>query len=170
MSETRANIEREIAERPGIHFNELTRSMSLAPGQVQYHVRRLIGSDRVVSEQLYGKTHYYPPGFTANERGAIAVMRRETARGIVLYLLDCGPDRPAAVAADLDIARSTLEWHLERLMEQDIVEKRNLEANRVELALVDRGTTVEILAAVEPSVPDRMVDRFTRMIDDLFDG
>jgi predicted transcriptional regulator len=73
MTDTRTRIADCIATRPGIHFSELVRRLDLAPGQVQYHCRRLRKSDRVVEEHLYGRTHYYDPEFDAWERAAIAL-------------------------------------------------------------------------------------------------
>jgi predicted transcriptional regulator len=63
MTETRTRIELQIRRNPGIHFNELVRSVDFAPGQIQYHVHRLLDDDSVAEEQLYGKTHYYSKTF-----------------------------------------------------------------------------------------------------------
>ena len=167
MSVQRSRIADAIAEAPGIHFNELVRRLDLAPGQVQYHLKRLRRRDDVLEERLYGRTHYYPPSFDEWERGAVALLRRETARDVVAYLLVEGPAGPAAVADDLDLARSTVEWHVGRLAERDLVEKRRDERNRVTLVPARPGETVRLLAAVEPSLPDRLVDRFARLVDSL---
>jgi len=56
--------------------------------------------------------------------------------------------------------------HLDWLVGEDLVEKRR-EDGRVELALADAERVGEHLAAVEPTVPDRLVDRFTRLVDGL---
>lgn len=167
MSHQRARIADAITEAPGIHFSELVRRLDLAPGQVQYHVKRLRGRGAVCEERLYGRTHYYPPSYDESERGTIALLRRETARDVVTYLLAEGPSRPGAVAGDLGIARSTLEWHVGRLGEQRLVEKRRDERNRVTLSLPRPEETVRLLAAVEPTLPDRLVDRFDRLVDSL---
>jgi predicted transcriptional regulator len=167
MSETRERIHDHVERHPGRHFNALVRALDLAPGQVQYHLRRLKREGEVVEERCRGRTHYFTPEYDALERGRIAVLRRETARDVLVYLLDAGASDPATVADALDIARSTLEWHLDRLVEQDLVEKHRDARNRVTLAVVDREEAVWLLEEITPSVPDRMVDRFTRLVDDL---
>jgi len=167
VTESRVRIERSIADSPGIHFRELVRRLDLAPGQVQYHLRRLRERGAVVEERLYGRTHYYPPEYDDWERGVLSLLRRETARDVLVYLLERGPSRPGAVADDLDIARSTLEWHLDHLIERDLVEKRRSQGNRVTLAATRPADTVELLGEIEPTLPDRMVDRFTRLVDRL---
>lgn len=169
MSEVRAAIAERVDREPGIHFNELGRELDLATGQVQYHVRRLLRSNELVAEELYGRTHYYPTGFDEWDRRTLALMRRETARAVVHHLSIDGGQPPDAVADALDIARSTLEWHVSHLVEADLVEKRYDDRGRVTLHLVHPERTGQLLARVTPTAPDRLVDRFVRLIDHLLD-
>lgn len=166
---TREAIHERVHARPGVHFNALVRSLDLAPGQVQYHLHRLLDGGYLARTQLYGQTHYFPPEFDEWERGVLALFRRETSRGILLYLLEHAPATPGTVADELDIARSTLEWHLEHLIEQDVVEKRYNDGNRVELTVAYPDRTTELLGTVVPSTTDRLTDRFVRFIDQLFE-
>jgi len=167
MTETRQRIALQVRRTPGIHFNELTRELDLAPGQVQYHLHKLERADNIVEECLYGRTHYYTPDYESWERGALAVLRRETARDILVFLMANGSSAPSAVADGVDIARSTLEWHLDHLVEQDLVEKQRDTRNRVTLVLARPEETARMLRLVEPSIADRLVDRFTRLVDGL---
>jgi SAM-dependent methyltransferase len=74
-------------------------------------------------------------------------------------------------AADgLDIARSTLEWHLDHLVEQQLVDKQRDNRNHITLVLREPEDTARLLRLVEPSVADRLVDRFTRLVDGLLPG
>jgi predicted transcriptional regulator len=167
VTHQRDRIHEYIAANPGAHFNTLARALDLAPGQVQYHLKKLRRQDRIVEDRRYGRTHYFTPGYDDHERGAIAVLRRETARDILLYLLEHGPTAPDAVTDSLDIARSTLEWHLDHLTEQDLVEKRRDERNHVTLAVSEQDRAVRLLEEIVPSLSDRMCDRFTRLVDGL---
>lgn len=170
-NDTRERIHEHVRASPGIHFNALVRDSEFAPGQIQYHIRRLLRRDEVIEERLYGRTHYYPPDHDGWERRTLALARRETAREVLVYLLEhSGNDvRPDAVAADLGIARSTLEWHLGHLSEQEIVKKSRNENNRVTLSLSHPGRTARLLAETTGSLPDRFADRFMRLVDDLFE-
>lgn len=165
MSETRARIRQKIEREPGIHFRALTRGLELATGQVQYHLGRL---DDVSVERVNGRTHYYPPGYDQWERTALALLRRETARDIVAALYDTGEARPATVADRVGIARSTLEHHLDGLVAGDIVRK-DRDGNRVTLSLVCPEKTVGLLGTVEPSLAERLTDRFERLVDNLLE-
>ncbi|RQH01727.1 winged helix-turn-helix transcriptional regulator [Natrarchaeobius oligotrophus] len=170
MSDTRGQIEAHVRANAGIHFNELVRESEFAPGQIQYHVRRLIEANDLVRREYYGRTHYYPPEYDEWERAALALFRRETTREIVVHLIEREPIDPATVAADLEVARSTLEYHLDRLVERGIVEKSYDERNQVSLRLAQPERTAELLRAVEPTVPDRLLDRFTRLVDELLES
>jgi predicted transcriptional regulator len=170
MTDARGRIVDSVRTHPGIHFNELVRRLDLAPGQVQYHLRRLRSAEAVVSESLYGRTHYYAPGFDDWERAALALLRRETAGDIVAYLLAEGPTAPSTAADDLDIARGTLEWHLDRLVDRGLVAKRRDSRNRVTLVVPDADRTLELLRSADPTLRERLVDRFARLLDRLLEG
>jgi predicted transcriptional regulator len=166
MSETRRDIADHVGANPGVHFSAVVRALDLAPGQVQYHLRRLRSEERVVTEQVRGRTHLYPPRFDDWERAALAMFRRETARDVLAHLLDVGEATPAELADQLGVARSTVEWHLDELTDRDLVDKRR-EGNRVRLELARPEATADLLAEITPSLPDRMVDRFARLVDEL---
>ncbi len=170
MNETRQHIRTHVYRRPGIHFNRLVRESGYAPGQVQYHLRRLGDTDDVVDGQFYGRTHYYPPEYDDWERGALALLRRETAREITLYVLEEGPARPGEVADALGIARSTLSWQAARLVECEVIEKRRDEHARMQLAPAHPERTGALLSRTAPSFPDRLVDRFVALVDGVLDG
>ncbi|AFK17906.1 winged helix-turn-helix transcriptional regulator [Haloferax mediterranei ATCC 33500] len=170
MSETRTRVADHIKHNPGVHFNELVRALDLAPGQVQHHVRRLLSDETVRRTEFYGRTHYFPPEFDDWERGALALVRRETARDILGHLLEHGDARPDDVADAIGVARSTLEWHLDHLTERDLVEKERDLHNRVTLVLTHPKRTTKLLDEVSPSLPERFVDRFDRLIDALVEG
>jgi predicted transcriptional regulator len=167
MSEIRDRIANHIRAHPGVHFNGLARSLNLAPGQIQHHLKILLSQDTFVEEHLYGRTHYYPTDYDPWERAALALLRRETARDIIAVLLDDGPAAPARVTEELDIARSTLEWHLDRLVDQGLVTKERNQHNHVTLTLERPEKTATLLRNADPTLLARMVDRYTRLVDRL---
>ncbi len=169
MSETRHRIREHIEANPGIHFNALARQLDLGAGQVQYHVRKLLSTDRIVDEPVYGRTHYYPPTYTPWERTTVALARRETCREVLWYLLAAESARPDEVTEAVGIARSTLQWHLDRLVEADLVEKRHVRGGIV-LEPVRPAEIRRLLEEVTPSAGDRLVDRFVSVVDGALGG
>jgi predicted transcriptional regulator len=169
VSEPRTRLLEAIARKPGVHFNDLVRSTDLARGQVQYHLRRLHSDGHVVRQEVTGRTHYYPPEYDEWERETIALLRRETPREVVACLLERGPSSPGTVAEAVGVARSTLEHHLDGLVDAGVVAKRRDDRGHVTLALARPGETVALLESVAPSVPASLVDRFTRLVDDVLE-
>jgi len=167
MSETRRRIAARVRSDPGIHFSELVRELDLAPGQTQYHLRRLGNAGEAVEEQVHGWTHYYPPAYDEWERHALALLRRETSADVVLAVAEGGPTDPTTVAERVGIARSTLEWHLDRLVDCGLVEKRRDERGHVTLALARPDETARLVEEAAPTPVGRLVDRFARLVDSL---
>lgn len=168
MSEVRERIRQRVCTEPGIHFNELVRELDLAAGQTQYHLRRLTGAGEVVGDSLHGRTHYYPTEYEPADREAIALLRRESCRGIVIAALGEESPHPAAVAEELDLARSTVEYHASNLAACGLLEKR-YDGDGVHLAVPDPEWTASLLGEIEPTVADRLLDRFTALLDELLE-
>lgn len=162
---TRERIAARVRTDPGVHFNELVRTLDLAPGQAQYHLRRL----DVVSDERFGRTHYFPPGYDDWERGALALLRRETAADVVAVLLADGPLPAGAVADRVGVAASTLSWHRTRLETAGLVRARP-DRGRTLLSVPEPERTARLLDRADPSLPERLVDRFTRLVDGLLEG
>lgn len=170
MHEVQRRINECVNDNPGIHFNALVDELELAVGQVQYHVRGLLAEDELTKTSVYGRTHYYTDAYDEWERGAIALLRRETARDIIVYGLENEQIIPQDVADELGIARSTFEWHASNLIEQDILEKHYGEGGRVIMEVARPEETAELLSIVSPGVHDKLVDRFTRFVDHALDS
>ena len=167
MPDTRARIRRRVHDTPGIHFSRLRNELGFATGQTQYHLYRLVRAGEIVSEEIAGRTHYYDPEFDPWERRTIAFLRRESARGIIVRLHANGPTQPTTLASELDLARSTVAWHVSTLADCGIVAKSDGRPMTVSLAHPDR--TAELLDAVSPSLPEQVVDRFVRTVDRLLE-
>lgn len=167
MPDTRAQIRRHVRDTPGVHFNQVGRDLDIATGQVQYHLRRLVRNDELAVERIGGRTHYFEPSFDPWERRALAFLRRETSREILVRLRTDGPKRPKTLASDLDLARSTISWHVSTLAENGIVEKSDDRPMTLTLNRPDR--TAELIETVSPSLPDQLVDRFVRTVDEFFE-
>lgn len=166
VSEIRTTIRNHVRDNPGVHFNAIGRSLDIATGQAQYHLRILRREGHVKRESVCGRTHYFPPTYSRCERESIALLRRETTREIVVILMKQEAVHPADIAEDRDLARSTVEWHLSNLQEYDLLEKLE-DGSKVRLR--DPQVTYRLLREIEPGFTDRLVDRFTRLADSLLE-
>ena len=169
MTSTRTDIFRAIDRWPGIHFNELVRRLDLAPGQVQHHINVLQDDGRVVREPLFGRTHYYAPSIDEADRAAIALLRRETPRAMMSCLLEEGPMPARELATELDLANSTVSYHVDRLEQAALVEREQTLRNADRLRIADPQRIESLLAHIVPDPSARLTDRFERLVDELVD-
>ena len=167
MSDVRDAVREHIRTHPGVHFNELARDLDIATGQAQYHLRELCDRGALSRAEVRGRTHYFPSGYDPWERRVVALLRRETVRGIILYTLEHGGASAGTLAEELDVARSTISWHVSTLLEMDVAEKSYDSKGRVQIRLTRPEETRELLDEVTPTLSDRLVDRFTRLVDTL---
>ncbi|SEW34911.1 winged helix-turn-helix transcriptional regulator [Halobacterium jilantaiense] len=166
MMDVRRAVDEHVESNPGVHFNELARNLDIATGQAQYHLRNLRKAGSLDVEEVRGRTHYFPPGYDPWEQRTIALLRRETVRSIIVAALEEPEPSAADLAADLDVARSTISWHVSTLIEADVAEKTYDQKGRSHITLTRPAETRQLLGEVTPSLPDRLVDRFTRLVDD----
>jgi predicted transcriptional regulator len=165
MADVRRQVRDHVRDNPGVHFNALVRNLNIATGQAQYHLRRLGRNDEVVAERIRGRTHYFAPEYDAWERRVLSLYRRETARELITQLLEDGRLSAPTLADRLDVARSTVSWHVDTLEDAGIVGRSYDDRGRVEVELTRPAETVEFLRVVTPSLSDRLVDRFMRLVD-----
>ena len=168
MSTVTEQVRSHVETKPGVHFNALAADLDIATGQAQYHLRKLRRAGDIIAEEIQGKTHYYSREYGPWERRVLAFARRETARTILLHLLESGTLSADGLSDRLGVARSTVSWHVSALAEAGILEKSYGERGRVIVSLTDPDETRRLLAAVRPSLADRLIDRFTRLVDDGF--
>jgi predicted transcriptional regulator len=166
MSTVTEQVRSHVETKPGVHFNALAADLDIATGQAQYHLRKLRRAGDIIAEEIQGKTHYYSREYGPWERRVLAFARRETARTILLHLLESGTLSADGLSDRLGVARSTVSWHVSALAEAGILEKSYGERGRVIVSLTDPDETRRLLAAVRPSLADRLIDRFTRLVDD----
>ncbi|MES3518080.1 MAG: winged helix-turn-helix domain-containing protein [Natronomonas sp.] len=165
---TESSIRKTTETRPGIHFNELLRELDLTPDKLQRLAGELQQEGAITVDEFYGKTHFYPPEYDRPQRRAIALLRRETSREILCHLLERGTANPSSIADDLEIARSTLEWHCDRLIDAELVQKER-DGRRVQFVLTRPEEVTTLLREIDPSVGDRVLDRTTRLFDHVLE-
>ena len=169
MPTTRERIHNHVTEHPGVHFNEIGRALDIATGQTQYHLRRLLNDETIDSQSIVGRTHYYPAGFDPWEQRALALLRRETAREILLTLLESGTQSAPTLTDEIGIARSTLSWHLSNLSEAELIETETVDGE-VRVTPNRPEELADLARTVSPSLSGRLVDRFERLVDDALVG
>lgn len=166
MATVRERVHEHVEANPGVHFTALKDELDIATGQAQYHLRKLGTAGDIVADEIRGRTHYYDRSYDPWERRLLAFARRETARVLLANLLADGPLSAAELVDRLDVTRSTVAWHVSSLDDAGVVEKSYGDRGQVVVELVRPDATRRLLGEVTPSLADRLVDRFTRLVDE----
>lgn len=78
-------------------------------GLLQHHLHELEDYDVLESEEYQGKRRVFVAReLDEEERTILVVLRYETTRRILLYLLENGPTRNSALAEDVGVTLATI--------------------------------------------------------------
>ncbi|MEF8900083.1 MAG: winged helix-turn-helix transcriptional regulator [Halovenus sp.] len=156
---TRKDIFEYVEANPGVHFNQLKRALDIETGALQHHLRELERYGVLESEMFQGKRRVFVGReLDDEEKTILAVLRYETTRRVLLYLLRDGPARNTDIAEEVGVTPATISWHLSNLCEAGVVEEID-EGRTVRYDVTNRELTVQLLVRYQESFVDRAVDR-----------
>lgn len=149
-----------VRRYPGLHLREVARQLDTSVALVEYHVPALL--DEGLLERLESEgTHRLFPAHEGFPRQALAAIRDAKRLHIVLCLMEHGAMRHTTLVEKTGYGKSTLSFHLKRLMAAGVVRKKDTEYD-----LVDAAVTRRLLDRHRPT-PD-LTDRFGRIWGDLY--
>ncbi len=121
----RASLMQTVEERPGIHYQELVRTLGKGRGVVEHHMRKLQQSGFVVSHATDGITCFFPKGQVDRRiMAAVPAIKNTTAQKILQGVLAQPGTSQRDLASILGISPSTVNHHLSKLVEAGLVEKQ----------------------------------------------
>ena len=156
---TRKELFDHVKSNPGIHFSQLKRDLDMETGLLQYHLRELEQYDVLESEEYQGKRRVFVAHeLDEEERVILAILRYETTREILLYLLEKGPARNRELAEAVGVTPATISWHLSNLVEEEVIESVT-EGRTTRYDVENEDLVVQLLVRYQESFVDRAVDR-----------
>ncbi len=163
--ENRRNIYRIIEKYPGLHMREIKRRVGLSMNLVRYHIYELKKYNLVSEVKKDGYKRYYPKRgrkvIEKKDKEIIGYLRKKIPLSVVIYLLNKGDATShGEMAEELNISASTLSYHLEKMIEGDVLERKGRKYE-----LVDPGHMMELLTHYKP--PQDVIDEFIDLWDDL---
>lgn len=171
--ETRRDIYDLVRGEPGLHMREIQRRLDLSIALTEYHLRQLEEAGLVTSILEEGYKRFYPTtgadggelrSLGGEERRMLGLFRQSIPLRVTLYLLNNEPSTNSEIADGLDISRSRLSFHLNKMLRQNVIRKLTRSEGRG-YALVDRARTLKLLIAHRPS-PD-LLDECADLWDSL---
>lgn len=156
--ETRKEIFEHVQANPGIHFSQLKRDLNMETGLLQHHLRTLEDHDILTSEDHQGKRRLFvAQELDEEERAILSLLRYETTRHILLFLLEETTARNRAIAEELGVSPPTVSWHVSRLVENGIVSEVQ-DGRTTCYTVTDEELTMQLLVRYQESFVDRAVD------------
>ncbi len=163
--ENRKKIYRIIEEFPGLHMREIKRRSDMSMNLVRYHLGQLKKYDIVeeVKEDEYKR--YYPKEgdrrVDFEEKRYLALLREKIPLNVVVYLLNRGePASHGDIKEQLDVAASTLSYHLKKMREKGLLTKEGRA-----YWISEPKEVSELLVKYEP--PKDVVDEFIDLWESL---
>lgn len=159
--ESRRSIYDCIRRSPGLHFREIQRRVGLATGSLDYHLHFLHKHGLVRTERTGKFLRYYPSNiaYAEQEKELLNLLRQETIRHILIYIIEKKRVNASRIASDLAISPSNLSRYLKILLEKNIVAQKKKGRFRF-YAVADKKSIVSALVTYKASFLDKMVDRF----------
>lgn len=158
---SRAKILAFISSRPGVHLREVCRSLGLAMGDVQYHVNRLEKEGRIVSVRRGFYRFFYPASlFAQKQRDVLSILSLDTPRELLLAIIGTPESSQEELSRAVGISQPTVSWHLKRLVELRVVEKRGEgKPYRYRLAGSTPGEVATFLKSYHPTAWEKWSSR-----------
>jgi predicted transcriptional regulator len=119
---TQHHIYKLIITNPGLHSRELSRQLQIPYSTLQYHLKSL-DKQGIIQRERTGKFLYCYglETLSIDEKKILFVLRNNTSKRIILYLLQYGRASQSELARHLKKHPTTVEFHLKKLLEYDIV-------------------------------------------------
>ena len=148
-----------IAQNPGLHFREIQRRTGIATGALQYHIDYL-KKKNFVREEKQGKfSHFYSNQAEAVDSSLMNLLRQESVRKIVLFLMDRRMATLHSISESVTLGLSTTSFHMQKLLASKIVLQKSIRG-KIFFSLVDKGRVLALVVQYRKSFLDSLVDNF----------
>jgi predicted transcriptional regulator len=168
LAGVRAQVLAFVQRYPGVHGRAVERELRLSSRLAAYHLEQLEGEGRVQCVHETGFSRYFPavgkPRWSKDDVAFLCLMRRPAALRITLLLASHGPLARSELGQRLDLARASVSYHLDQLLEAGILASAP-DGRRLLYRLADPEATLGRLANFTP-LPDDL-EPFDSMWHDL---
>ncbi len=121
----RARVHQLVQQNPGIHFQQVVRTVGIAEGNTSYHLRKLEELGLVTSKKAGGYTCYFEKGAVDRRvMAALTQVRSPSTQAILQSVVA----RPGVTNAQLEVehglAKGTVSYHLAKLRKAGLIESK----------------------------------------------
>ncbi|MFH1392031.1 MAG: winged helix-turn-helix transcriptional regulator [Candidatus Diapherotrites archaeon] len=158
----RKKIYNTIKRNPGLHFREIQRRVGIATGALQYHLDCLMKKNLLKTERETKFLRYYLVRQDFEETSLMALLRQDSMRKIIVFLMQRRFANNQTISKQVNLSPSTTSWHLEKLVESNVVEK-NRRGRKTYFKLTDKEKLAELLVGYRRSFLDEAVNNFVEI-------
>jgi predicted transcriptional regulator len=153
-----------IQDNPGCHLRRIKRAMNVSMGTVQYQLDKLEKMGRITSSRRGLYKHYFAAGlFKENEKDILEVLTHETARKILMFIIEQKSPTQTDLASSVKISARSVSWHVGRLVALKIItEIKDGKYKRYQLQ-DDARYILTLLRSYYPSTWDKWSMRIVEM-------
>jgi predicted transcriptional regulator len=157
-----------VNEIPGIRYRELLRITGISNGVLSYHLNLLDNSGKIRVNRVNNRvTRYFSYDVSLHETYVIGLLRQETSRKIIMYILEKGTCGFNDIIIHTRKVPSTISWHMARLKAANIVKvRKQYEFNYYEIGM-DRLILQDLLSKYKSSFTEKIVDDYIDMINEF---
>lgn len=153
-----------IQNSPGCHLRQIKRELDLAMGTLQYHLNLLEKQGKITSERQNLHKYYFPVGmFGQNERDILKILNQETAREILLAILERKNPSQTDIASFLQISSPSVNWHIKRLEELNLIKEIRDGKFKRYVFDVDTRHIVALIKNYHPNIWNKWSNRLAEM-------
>jgi len=152
-----------IQNNPGCHLRQVKRELTMSMGTIQYHLNLLEKNGRISSERRNLYKHYFPIGlFEQNEKDILKILNQETAREILMIILEKKPTQ-TDIANIIQISSASVNWHIRRLVDFGLIlEQKDGKFKRYTLG-VDSKNIISLMKNYHPNIWSIWSNRLAEM-------
>src|SRR5438094_115412 len=118
--ESRRRIYDFLVANPGTHLRRIGHALGMSTGMLSYHLSYLERNGVLKAEEDgHRKRYFIARAFVEAQRRILAVLRQDVPRKILVELLTYEGRTFAELQASVGVSKSTLSYHLQKLMHRD---------------------------------------------------
>jgi len=150
-----------VRTHPGTHVRAIGKHLSLANGDLQYHVLWLERHGFVKTRRSGFYRFVYPAKmFNEDEEVLLSLLAQETPRELLLHLASSPGSTQRDLARRLDNSQPTISWHMERLVEAGVAAKERTPRGFAYQVTADYDDITRFLKAYHPDAWERWGEKF----------
>lgn len=120
--ETQKQIYELITKEPGLHISKIANLLNISTPLLLYHLHFLEKNELITVIKEEGYTRCYAKGQVgSDDKKLLSLLRQDILLKIILYLLKNPYAKHKEILAQFDMAKSTLSYHLKKLVNNQII-------------------------------------------------